>query len=436
MRKGGRNVKYKAIKSKLYLNKNQRTFLLMLMHTSKNLYNEALYNVRQHYFETNTYLDYNSNYKLLSRNSDNYRILNTQQAQAVIRKVDEAMKAFFGSLRSRVNHKVRLPRYLKKDGHYPIFDRMVYKPNQDHYVLPRSNFIKRVSKYVEETKNCLDKQIIGLDVMESLKLEIETPRCITNKQIKEITIKPKYDGKYIEVIHTYIDEEETVEKENKRTENMGIDFGYNNLATCAVSNGNNLLIDGLKLKSLNQYYHKRISLLASKRPNQKVLTKKMISLIEKRNNQMTYAINKAAKLIIERAVTNDVGKIIIGYNEGFKDITLNDQYNQWSKSIPISRLKDRIIYLAEQEKIETIVINEAYTSKASYIDKDELSYQESFSGRRIKRGLYLSKDKILINADLNAALNIIRKGNPEAKWIGTKGWNTPKRTYLFSRESF
>jgi IS605 OrfB family transposase len=158
----------------------------------------------------------------------------------------------------------------------------------------------------------------------------------------------------------------------------------------------------------------------------------MIRLMEKRNNQMSYAINKAAKLIIERAVRSDVGKIIIGYNEGFKDITLNDMYNQWSKSIPISRLKDRIIYLAEQEKIETVVINEAYTSKASYIDKDELIFQDSFSGKRIKRGLYQSKDKILINADLNAALNIIRKGNPEAKRIGTRGWNTPKRTYLFS----
>ena len=70
--------------------------------------------------------------------------------------------------------------------------------------------------------------------------------------------------------------------------------------------------------------------------------------------------------------------------------------------------------------------------KASYIDKDELILQDSFSGKRIKRGLYQSKDKILINADLNAALNIIRKGNPEAKRIGTRGWNTPKRTYLFS----
>jgi transposase len=116
----------------------------MLMHTAKNLYNEALNNVRQHYFETNSYLNYSENYKLLSRNSDNYRILNTQQAQAIIRKVDEAMKAFFGSLRSKANNKVRLPRYLEKDGYYSIVDRMVYKPNEEYYVLPRSNFIKRV----------------------------------------------------------------------------------------------------------------------------------------------------------------------------------------------------------------------------------------------------------------------------------------------------
>ena len=89
--------------------------------------------------------------------------------------------------------------------------------------------------------------------------------------------------------------------------------------------------------------------------------------------------------------------------------------------------------LAEREEIETLVINEDYTSKASYIDQDKLSYQESFSGKRVKRGLYISKDKKIINADLNAALNILRKGKPEADWIGSRGWNTPKRTYLFSK---
>ncbi|MDZ4196651.1 MAG: hypothetical protein U1C51_05300, partial [Candidatus Izemoplasmatales bacterium] len=73
---------------------------------------------------------------------------------------------------------------------------------------------------------------------------------------------------------------------------------------------------------------------------------------------------------------------------------------------------------------------EAYTSKASYLDKDDIRKGE-FSGRRIKRGLYQSKSGILINSDQNAALNMIQKGNPNANWIGAKGVNTPKRTFLF-----
>ena len=128
-------MKYKAIKSKLYLHKNQRTFLLMLMHAAKNLYNEALYNVRQHYFETKCYLDYYENNKILSKTSDNYRLRGTQQAQSVIRKVDEAMKAFFGSIKSKTKQNVRPPRYLEKEGYYSLIDRMVYKPNKDYYVL-------------------------------------------------------------------------------------------------------------------------------------------------------------------------------------------------------------------------------------------------------------------------------------------------------------
>ena len=92
---------YKATKTKLYLKSNEKKFLLLLMRTAKNLYNEALYNVRQHYFETNQYLTYEDNYKIISQQSENYRILNTAQGQAIIRKVDEAMKAFFGSLKRK-----------------------------------------------------------------------------------------------------------------------------------------------------------------------------------------------------------------------------------------------------------------------------------------------------------------------------------------------
>jgi len=421
---------YKAIKTKLYLNSNEIKFLLLLMRAAKNLYNEALYHVRQHYFETNQYLTYEDNYKLISQTSENYRILNTTQGQAIIRKVDEAMKAFFGSLKAKVKQKVKLPRYLDKNGYYSLVDRMVYKPNSEYYILPRGNFIKKISKYYEETNYQLRKYDINVELFDSLNIRIETPKCITNKTIKEITIKPKYDGKYIEVIHTYLHEEEPIKSIELKTETMAIDFGYNNLAMCALSNGNHLLIDGLKLKSMNQNYHKKISKLASLRPSQMLLTRRMIQTMEKRNHQMEYGINKAAKLIVEHAKINHVKEIIIGYNEGFKDINLSKVFNQWSKSIPIARLRDRIIYLAKQSDIITAVINEAYTSKASYIDQDEIK-KDTYSGERIKRGLYKSFHNILINADLNAALNILRKGKPDALWIGSRGWNTPKRTYLF-----
>lgn len=232
------------------------------------------------------------------------------------------------------------------------------------------------------------------------------------------------------MIHTYVHEEKPINDLSIKTETMAIDFGYNNLAMCALSNGNHLLIDGLKLKSMNQNYHKKISKLSSLRPSQTFFTRRMINVMEKRNHQMDYGIHKAAKLIIEHAIKQQVKEIILGYNEEFKDINLSKAYNQWSKSIPIARLRDRILTIAKEVGILTKVINEAYTSRASYIDQDEIR-NDTFSGERIKRGLYKSYHHILINADLNAALNILRKGNPDAIWIGSRGWNTPKRTYLF-----
>lgn len=421
-------MRYKAIKTKLYLSQNEKKFLLFLMHEAKHLYNQALYNVRQHYFKCGQYLTYVDNYKLL-KDSVHYRMLSTSLGQSVIKKVDETMKAFFGSIKSKKSMKVRLPRYLKKDGFYTLVDRMVYKPNAYEYMLPRGNFIKKVSKDYEDVSKQLSKYSVSLSEIESLSLKINTPQCISNKRIKEITIKEKYDGKYIEVIHVYEDDDLTNDNSIKK-EVMGIDFGYNNLAMCALTNGHHLLVDGLRLKSMNQRYWKRISKLASLRENQHVLTKRMISLMEKRNNQMTYGIYKAAKLIIEHAKKEHVKAIIIGYNEGFKDVKTSKKNNQWFKAIPLARLRDRIIALAEAHDMSCQVMNESYTSVASFIDQDSF-HQKEFSGRRIKRGLYRSKKGILINADLNASLNIIRKCKPDALGTGFIGWNTPKRTYLF-----
>lgn len=419
---------YKALKTRLYLNPNQHQFLLSLMRASRSLYNQALYNVRQHFIKTHGYLSYNENYQLL-KDSEHYRYLSTTQGQMIIRKVDEAMKGFFGSLKSKDKLTIRLPRYLKKDTYYPIYDRMVYKPSNEIYTLPRSNFIKNVSKELEKDSKQIHKHTYDLNEVDSLSLDIKTPECIQTKPIKEITIKSYYDGQYIEVIYVYLDNE-TIKPLEGHTETMGIDFGYNNLAFCSVTNNEHLLLDGKRLKSMNQFYHKRIAKLASIRPNQNILTKQMIKLMDKRNHQMDFGMYKAAKLIVSHAIDNQVKLIVIGYNDTFKDERLSDTYNQWTKSIPIARLRDRIIYLANQIGIETKVINEAYTSKASYLDQDDF-VKGDFSGTRIKRGLYKSQKGTLINADQNASLNMIRKGNPDAIWIGNKGVNTPKRTYLF-----
>jgi len=421
-------MQYKALKTRLNLPGNQRQFLRFLMRESRSLYNQALYNVRQHFFQTETYLSYEENYHLL-KDSEHYRTLNSSQAQGVLWKVDEAMKAFFGSLKSKVKQKVRLPHYLKQDTYYPLFDRMVYKPKQDTYTLPRSNFIKRISHELEQCSKQLGKYTDELQEVDSLSLDIETPQCLQTKPIKEITIRPLYDGRHMEVIYVYLEETKKTTT-NPKTETMGIDFGYHNLAFCSVTNNSHLLVDGNRLKSMNQHYHKQIAKMASLRPNQAVLTKRMIKLMDKRNHQMDYGIFKAAKLILDHALKHSVGLIVIGYNDRFKDERYSDVYNQWTRSIPIARLRDRILYLAEQAEIATKVVNEAYTSKASYLDGDEMSRGE-FSGRRVKRGLYQCKGGRLINADQNAALNMIRKGNPDAVRIGAKGVNTPKRTYLF-----
>ena len=353
-------MQYKTLKTKLKLTSNETKYLILLTRHSKNLYNQALYNVRQHFFNTNEYLSYNDNYQLL-KESINYKVLNSNTAQAVIRKVDEAMKAFFGSIKKKVKC-VRLPRYLKKDGLYPLIDRMVYKPKSNEYILPRSNLVKKVSNELSSlTKDINPKLINDLDIIDKLYLKIKTPQFLKNKEIKEITIKPSFDGKYFYVHYVYLTNNDKKVLPKVLKENlMGIDFGYNNLAFCATSN-NHLLIDGKYLKSLHQNYHRKMAHLSSKRLDQNKLTKRMVNLINKRNNQMTYFINKAARLIIDFSLENKVSKIIIGYNDGFKDINLSNKFNQMSRSIPIARLRDRIIYLASLNYIDYEIVNESYT---------------------------------------------------------------------------
>jgi IS605 OrfB family transposase len=196
---------------------------------------------------------------------------------------------------------------------------------------------------------------------------------------------------------------------------LGIDHGMNNWLTCVSNVGTSFIIDGLKLKSLNQGYNKRVAKLMSDKPNG-FWSKRLESLTEKRNRQMRDAVNKAARIVVSHCLENKIGTLVFGWNKGQKNgATMGKKTNQKFVQIPTARLKERIKQLCEIHGIQFEETEESYTSKASFLDADTLPvYGEKpegwkSSGKRVKRGLFRSGMNFYINADCNGAGNIIRK---------------------------
>jgi putative transposase len=174
-------------------------------------------------------------------------------------------------------------------------------------------------------------------------------------------------------------------------------------------------VDGLHLKSLNQWYNKRVSVLKENQP-QGFWSKQLASITEKRNRQVRDAVNKAARIVINHCIEFQIGNVVFGWNKAQKqEINLGSKTNQKFVQIPTARLKNRIAQLCEQYGIKFVETEESYTYSASFIDGDFLpvfgdkpeGWKES--GKRVCRGLYQASSGLKINADANGAANILRK---------------------------
>ena len=220
---------------------------------------------------------------------------------------------------------------------------------------------------------------------------------------------------------------------------MSIDLGINNLATCVVSNNYSFIIDGKYLKSINHFYNKKMAYLQSKKPNNKEYTLMEHLVTEKRNRKIKDAINKASRQIINYAIENKISEIIVGYNTGFKNKGIKQEIptktkkriNQNFIQIPLSKFKDRIKYLCKIYGIKFTQINESYTSICSFYDGEEIKYHKTYVGKRITRSLFETKEKRIINADINGALNIMAKSKPDRyeviSYLRNRGQTTPIR---------
>ncbi|BBM47031.1 putative transposase [Leptotrichia wadei] len=401
-----------------HLSKKEFRNLKYLSHIAKNLTNEAIYNIRQYYFNKKKYLSYNENYKML-KNSENYKKLNSNMAQQILKEVDGSFKSFFGLLKLAKNgqydnKKIKLPKYLAKDGFTTLVIGFV-RLKDDILIVPYSNSFKKTHQEVK----------------------IKLPPVLKGKKIKEIRIIPKQHSRYFEIQYTY--EVEEVQRELNKENGLGIDLGIDNLCTCVSNNGASFLIDGRKLKSINQYYNKINAKLQSIKDKQKTsrTTLRQKRIARKRNNRIEDYLSKAARIIMNYCLNNDIGKIVLGYNEDFqRNSNIGSINNQNFVNIPYGKLRDKLIYLCKLYGIEFKLQEESYTSKASFFDGDEIPIYDKenpqeyiFSGKRIKRGLYQTSKGKLINADCNGALNILRKSKVvDLSVLYNRGeLNTPKR---------
>ncbi|WP_335942727.1 transposase, partial [Fusobacterium polymorphum] len=232
-----------------HLSKKEFRNLKYLSHIAKNLTNEAIYNIRQYYFNKKKYLSYNENYKIL-KNSENYKKLNSNMAQQILKEVDGSFKSFFGLLKLAKNgqydnKKIKLPKYLAKDGFTTLVIGFI-RLKDDMLIIPYSNSFRKAHE----------------------EIAIKLPLVLKGKKIKEIRIIPKQHSRYFEIQYTY--EIEEVQRKLNRENGLGIDLGIDNLCTCVTNNGETFIIDGRKLKSINQYYNKINAKLQSIKDKQKI----------------------------------------------------------------------------------------------------------------------------------------------------------------------
>ena len=347
---------------------------------SKNIYNVALYHIRQYYKETNKYLSYNKLTKILSdSNNIDYRAIPyAQSAQQVLRQVDKQYKAFYASIKSKKiqGKKVRLPKYKDKENGRNIF---VYT-NQCAKVYNKIVYLK--------TKQGT--------------LSFNT--VVDN--IQQVRLVPKGNHIVVEIIYNV---EYKLKEDNNRY--ASIDLGLDNLCTLASNVTQSIIVNGKPLKSINHHYNKTKARLQSKLSNNKHTSKRINRLTIRRNRNIKDYMHKVSRKIVDYMEANYLNTLFVGKNVGWKDsINLGKTNNQNFVSIPYNMLIQMLEYKCKLAGINVIIVNEAYTSKCSFLDREKISKHDSYVGRRIRRGLFISNSGILINADINGSLNIMVVG--------------------------
>ena len=362
---------------------------------AKNLYNHGLYLYRQSYFEHKknsdvpilTWADIDKN--LRKQGHDDIRALPSKVANAVLKNLGENISSFWRLVHLKreggLAHKPKLPGYLHKtEGRYPVsFNYQTFGAkrgfNNELFLCPKG-------------------------------INLPIPTKVTSP--KQVRIIPSHNNFIIEV--TYDAKEQELKNTSKYA---GIDLGVDNFATITFSTENNpLIIKGLELKSINQGYNRLISKAQELLPAPQRTSKSIHRLWSRRSWILRTKIHQITAFLATLFDEMQIEKVFIGKNTGWKqNLPFGKKVKQRFAYLPYETFIEQLRYKCQLRGITVITQEESYTSKASFLDNDNIPvYGETenpkFSGRRIKRGLYKTSKGQLINADVNGSYNILKKG--------------------------
>lgn len=347
------------------------------------LYNYVLYNIRQGIFSQDYLKEYEFSTKLCKENQFDFRQLPSSISQQVVGQVFKSIKSWMK---------------LKKD-----FENNPSKYNNHRPHLPKYKKGKKQNMVVFTTSACRIKDgyiHFVKDIIDPIKTNIgESKLC-------QVRIIPQSTCYVVEVIYEKKEQDFNLNKDNI----LSIDLGLNNLCTCISNAGiKPFIVNGRVIKSFNQWYNKKRSKLMSLIGNMGT-SRRINNMTCYRNCWISDKIHKISRFIVNYCIENNIGTVVIGLNKGWKQgINLGKKTNQKFVEIPFSILIDKIVYKSKLIGINVITHEESYTSKIDHLSLESIKKQDTYLGKRKRRGLFQSSVGKLLNADINGAIGIGRK---------------------------
>ena len=396
---------------------------------AKNLYNHGLYLYRQSYFEhkkdpekpTLSWVEIDKS--LRRQGHEDVRALPAKVANAVLKNLGESIASYWKLVRLKneggLTQNPELPRYLHKtEGRYPV------------------SFNYQTFGKTRGTNNELFLCPKGINL--PIPTKVDNP--------KQVRIVPKHNNFVIEVVY---DAEESAPKRTSKY--AGIDLGVDNFATVTFSTQNKpLIVKGLGLKSINQGYNRLIAKAQALLPAPQKTSKSVHRLWSRRSWILQTKIHQITAFLTTLFDEMQIETVFIGKNTNWKqNLPFGKVVKQRFAYLPYETFIEQLRYKCQLRGITVTVQEESYTSKASFLDNDNIPvYGEvedpKFSGRRIKRGLYRTGNGQLINADVNGSYNILKKGlmnnhqplpvdNPKTQPLVVKGIGQEPNDKLIQR---